>query len=209
MPDTPAPLPADKAAPDRDAASSFVGYLHRLYVRRERDGSARAALAELRHSATDSSGRYGALSVVGQHIPGVGNDAFDAYLLTAELFGIYAAGGTEMPDAARLPEYRRSLGASARLVNGRRIDSQGDAVDENAGITRRFEALLALPFEDLPGELRRFLRLLRSKDAPVNFNRLLRDLLAWERSERSVQRRWARDYWPSALANDSTDPEDA
>ena len=206
MPESAAPPP--ERTDERDPVKGFVGHLHGLVKRAPDDGTARAALAELRRSAANPAGRYGALRIVGQHVPDdARGDALDAYLLTAELFGIYAAGGSAMSETGRMKKGRRSLGASARLVNGRRVSGQGDAVDENEGITRRFQALLALPLEDVPDELRRFLRLLRSHDAPVDFFQLLRDLLAWDHPDRFVQQRWARDYWPSTLDTADSSPD--
>ena len=198
MPDAAAPASQTDVRPE----STFVGYLRQLYRRahnkQRSDGAARAALAELRRSALDPSRRYHALGIVGDLIPGdVRGSRLDAYLLTAELFAVYAAGGTDMPDLSQLPQRQTTLGASARLVNARKKNQKGDFVDVNNGITRRFETLLVLPIEDLPDELRRFLRLLRSKNAPVDFYQLLRDLLRWNDFDRRVQQTWARHYWPA------------
>ncbi len=120
-----------------------------------------------------------------------------------------------MPKASQLGR-SRSLGASARYANPREKKG-GEWRDKNAGITRRFESLLALPFEDLPDELRRFLRLLRSvetrtgKGAPIDFGRLLYDLLNLSSDDpkrpEKVRLDWARDYWPSTLDTDDSTPE--
>jgi CRISPR system Cascade subunit CasB len=66
------------------------------------------------------------------------------------------------------------------------------------GIERRFVALLAADRGDL----------LRQHAIPVNWLQLLRDLGAWERPDRDVQRRWARSFWGStmSLPEDRTGP---
>lgn len=191
-----------------DPIDAFVGYAYSL-ARRD-DGAARAALAELRRSATDSVQHVRALSILGDRIPdGVRGWQLNAYVLTAQLLAIYAAGGEAMPDRRLLPRRRNTLGASARYVNPRKLNTNGDYEDSQPGIGTRFSALLALPAEDLPEELRRFIRLLRSKDAPVDFYRLLHDLLRWEHPEQIVQTTWARHYWASAQAEASPDPSNA
>ena len=177
----------------------FVGHLYRLGERD--DGTARAALAELRRSGADPSHQPRALAIVGDRIPDKARGwTLSAYLLTAELFALYAAGGGPLPDHSVLPDYRKSLGASARHVNPRKQNADGDYRDSQPGIGSRFSALLALPAEDLPDELRRFMRLLRSKGAPVDFYHLLRDLKNWKHFDQQTQKTWARHYWAAAPA---------
>lgn len=199
-PETSTP-PARRAT--SDPVNSFVGYLYGLAERD--DGTARAALAELRRAASDVAQHPRALAVVGDRIPDDVKDwELDAYLLTAQLFAIYAAGGRGLPDHRVLPEPRATLGSSARYVNPRKLNADKDYIDSQPGIGSRFSALLALPAEDLPDELRRFLRLLRSKDAPVNFYQLLRDLLQWKDYDQRVQKMWARQYWASVATPESS-----
>lgn len=205
MPDTDTTLP--EAQRKKSPVNRFVGYLYSLADRD--DGTARAALAELRRAGADTNHRPRALAIVGDRIPDeVRGWPLDAYLLAAELLALYAAGGGPMPDRSALPKGRTSLGASARHVNPRKLNADGDYVDSQPGIGTRFSALLALPAEDLPDELRRFMRLLRSKDAPVDFYRLLHDLLRWNYFDQPTQKLWARHYWAAAPAPDSDDSSD-
>lgn len=202
MTTSPAPPTPPKREPSAD--ERFVGYLLKLDQRT--DGEARRRLAELRRAGLEG-GRARALSVVGDRIPqGVHRDDLWAYLLTAELVALCAAGGRAIGhfDAAAHKVRRTSLGASARAVNERRKSKEGDLVDESPGIAARFGAVLALPAEDLPDELRRLMRLLHQKGAPFDFFRLLPDLLVWERLDQPTQTTWARHYW-SAPAS-SSDP---
>lgn len=177
----------------------FPGLVHRD------DGDARRRLAELRRAGSDSDGSTRALAVVGHLVPDEARGwALEAYLLTAELVAMCAAGGREIVAFdADVPRVRRSLGTSARAVNGRKPTDAGDMVDENKGITARFGAVLALPAEDLPDELRRLVRLLHQKGAPFDFYRLLDDLLRWTDLDQPSQKTWARQYW-SASSSDST-----
>lgn len=65
-------------------------------------------------------------------------------------------------------------------------------------IEQRFVALLNCHRDDLPDHLRQAVSLLRSKEVPVNWERLLRDILGWDHDSRYVQRDWAREFWRSA-----------
>lgn len=63
------------------------------------------------------------------------------------------------------------------------------------GLDRRVEILLDANREQLPFRLRQAIRLLYSKHIPVNWPRLLQDLLAWNSPKRWVQENWARAYF--------------
>ena len=63
------------------------------------------------------------------------------------------------------------------------------------GLDRRVEILLDADREQLPFRLRQAVRFLDSKRVPVNWPRLLQDLLAWEHPKRYVQEAWARAYF--------------
>jgi CRISPR type I-E-associated protein CasB/Cse2 len=203
----PASLAEDAPATSRN----LVGYLYELAGRttspddRPGKGTARAHLAELRRSVSDLGRRYHALRIVGHQIPDEAKGwTLDAHLLTAGLFALYVAGGgRELPDRKLLPGHAagwkgwrgKTLGASARAVNPRKPNADGEPEDEKKGITSRFQTLLVLPAEDLGEALRRFIALLRSEGAPIDFYALLRDLLAWRRLDQHTQKHWAEDYW--------------
>jgi CRISPR system Cascade subunit CasB len=99
-----------------------------------------------------------------------------AYYLIAALFGYHPAeGGTG------------NMGAHF----ARARDPQGD----DTAIERRFTALLAAHPDDLPTYLRQAVSFLRSKEVPVNWHRLLADVLAWGHPDRYVQKQWATAFW--------------
>ena len=54
------------------------------------------------------------------------------------------------------------------------------------------------------------LEVLASHDVPIDYPRLLRDMLGWDADDRHVQRRWARDYWTAREQDgEATDTSDA
>jgi CRISPR system Cascade subunit CasB len=74
-------------------------------------------------------------------------------------------------------------------------------------IEKRFAVLIDSHPDELPTRLRHAVTLLRSKDIPINWEQLLRDLLRWRAENRPVQRRWARDFWTrnEAAGSDMSD----
>lgn len=67
--------------------------------------------------------------------------------------------------------------------------------DQSGSIESRFVALLNCHPDDLSDHLRQAVGLLRAKDVPIDWGRLLRDIRSWDHPERFVQRAWAREYW--------------
>jgi CRISPR type I-E-associated protein CasB/Cse2 len=63
------------------------------------------------------------------------------------------------------------------------------------GVERRLLGLLGCKNEDLPNHLRHAISFLKSKDAPVDYRRLMQDLSFWDREGGRVQRGWGRDFW--------------
>ena len=90
-----------------------------------------------------------------------------------------------------------NLGTSfARIATG----------DNHDSVERRFTALLNVRREeDLHIHLRHAISLLKSREQPVDWARLLDDLKSWGHEDRWVQRNWARAFWDRADQGD-TDP---
>ena len=99
----------------------------------------------------------------------------DAHYTVAALFGSH-------PEHAAIG----NMGATFR-----RITSQ----TESESIEKRFIALLSCHGDDLPQQLRQAVSLARSKDVPVDYSQLLRDIRYWGHPDRFVQREWARAFW--------------
>ena len=49
--------------------------------------------------------------------------------------------------------------------------------------------------DTLEPRLRQQVSILKSKDVPVNWHQLIRDVNYWDHPKRFVQRRWASAYW--------------
>ena len=71
--------------------------------------------------------------------------------------------------------------------------------DPPSNVERRFVGLLAAHSDDLPDYLRQAVSLLKAKDIPVNWQRLLADVLAWGHHDDTwrinVHKRWSRNFW--------------
>lgn len=63
----------------------------------------------------------------------------------------------------------------------------------SASTERRFINLLDADREQLPHRLRQMTALLNEQ--PIDFERLLSDLLAWHRDDKRIQNAWARDFY--------------
>jgi len=87
-----------------------------------------------------------------------------------------------------------NLGASLRRAGF----DENDAEMVAPSVERRFISLLRAHPDDLPGHLRQAISLLKSKDTPVNWRQLLKDLLLLEHDPGRVQREWARGFWGAA-----------
>lgn len=167
-----------------DLEARFVAYLAELG---ERDD--RGALAALRRGLGKAPGEATEMyPYVVPWVPRAVSPAQErAFYLIAALFAWHPH---SWPADGR-PAAERNLGASfQRLVT--------DA--NRASVERRFVALLNTHAEDLPDRLRQAIGLLKSKDVPVDWAQLLRDLQRWDSPSRQVQRAWARSFWGESRA---------
>jgi CRISPR system Cascade subunit CasB len=174
--------------PDRTASDrAFVGFLESLLKRDDR-----ATLAALRRAL----GQHPAAAIKAYpHVmPRVAPDLQprerdreeQIYLLTAALFAFHQISWPR-DDSQR---GYTNLGASmARLASA----------TDSAGVERRVSGLLACAFDDLPEHLRHAASLLKTKQIPIDWARLIADLRWWNTEDRRVQREWARAFWASTL----------
>lgn len=150
----------------------FVGFLRGL--ERSED---RGALAKLRRSVGKDYPSAEALRLIAPFLPQDQTRSWKTrcYELVAGLFAAHpaAGGGGNMGDAFL------------------RLGSHESA-------QKRFVALLDSDPDDLPHRLRQAVSLARSKDVPIDWARLLTDLLHWDDESRWVQYKWARAYWANA-----------
>lgn len=162
-----------------DHERRFAAYLESLVA-----GEDRAALAALRRGLGKEPGT--AAEMYPHVVPWLPHGARpweeNAFYLVAALFADHQI---PWPRSDDRPE-ATNLGASfARLA----------AQTASASVEKRFVALLECHRDDLPTHLRHAISLLKSKDVPVDWPRLLRDIRGWDREDRRVQRDWARAFW--------------
>jgi len=163
--------------PREEGEAAFVAYLERLTKPENRNG--RAALAALRRGLGRRPGE--AAEMYPYLVPWTGNRSGrreEAFYLVASLFASHP-----VPWHG---EGAANFGASMARVKGQ---EGGD------GTQRRFAALLSSHYDDLPEHLRHAVSLCASKEVPVSWIRLLRDLPDWDDDRRRVQLNWAREFW--------------
>lgn len=153
-----------------DRQKTFIGYLRSLAKEDKEDPG---ALADLRSGLGKEPGE---MARVHKHVvPYLPEKSYDDrwYYVIAMLFGLF-------------PEQRGgySLGAAFRLLR-----SNSDSMEA------RFVALLNAHPDDLDDHLRHALSLLKANEQPLDWFRLLDDLLQWDHPERHVQLKWARDFY--------------
>lgn len=169
----------DVAKTEDDHVARFISHLRKLA-----DNEDRGALAALRRSLQDRTGMAAAACPhVDPWLPR-SEDAYRdrAFFLVGALFALHPDPGGE----------GTGLGRAFRAINA---DQEGPGAGDNESLRQRFVALLDADAEDLPAHLRHAVSLARSKGKPLDWDRLLRDVLAWRGESRRVQRRLAREFW--------------
>jgi CRISPR system Cascade subunit CasB len=152
----------------------FIDYLEE-FVRRDD----RAVLSRLRHSLSDVPERQiRAFAVIEPFTSSLEGWSREAY---------YLAGGLYATHPERSEEEHETLGATFKRVYLER--------GESPSIEQRFLSLLDADTHQLPDRLRHAITLIRSEAFAVNYELLLRQLLAWRQDSRWVQQRWARDFY--------------
>lgn len=150
----------------------------------------RGALAGLRKGLGEPKGWHPAVSMVVDRAIGdvdLYNSQRDVLNITAALFSLHphirrrdeGVWGTSLMES--LSQLQKSL--------GRTSDEDRQALD------RRVMALLNANKEDVFHHLRHLIRLFRNSDVAIDWMQLAHDLDRWASPERSVQRRWARNWW--------------
>lgn len=174
----------DAAADRRDYRARYVAQLQALAQRRDR-----AALATLQRGLRgNAAARLKCFPLVLPWLPDtLPPQRQDDCLLVAGLFAHY-------PDAPLqgFGETRATnLGATLRLVARAK---EAHSASSAAGVERRFEILLRTSRRNLASALYPVIRLAKDEGAPVDWQRLLRDLAWWEAHMR-VQSAWSRAFW--------------
>jgi CRISPR system Cascade subunit CasB len=173
----------------------FIEELVVLYEQEDR-----AALAALRRGLGRPPGETIEMHpYVTPFAQGLSRKQEDAYYLIAALFGLYPGEIWTSSEGRQ----RTNLGASLRwFANASNSES----------IERRFVALLNAHTDDLSEHLRQTISLLKSKDIPVDWRQLLRDVINWDDDDRFVQRNWSKAFWGAGVQespNDTTTTTEA
>lgn len=158
-----------------------------LYLEENRDD--RAMMAALRRGLGREPGTVPEVSRIVQRRLASNAPSFleDAYHLIAPLFALHSAEGG-----------RGNMGDHFRAMCE-------PGQDPPPNVERRFMGLLARDSTDLADALRQAVSLLKSKGVPVDWDQLLRDVLAWSHPDRYVQKYWARAFWRNAQPARSAD----
>jgi len=163
---------------------NFAEYLAELVIKEKR-----AALAALRRGLGRAPGTA---SEMYPHVvrwlpsnPKAVQD--DAFYIVASLFALHPVSRSDETS------YGRSLAETAV------------ARKAAAAVERRFMALLNAHSDDVHHHLRHTVALLRATATPVDWGRLLGDLMKWNRPNRQVQRAWARDFWKTVESGPAPD----
>lgn len=153
----------------------FVSYLESLANREDR-----ASLAKLRRSLGKPPGTVvDALPVVVPFLPKDTREHW-AYFLVGSLYALHP----ENTNEGNMGDAYRGFG-------------------DHESAEKRFTALLDCHADELGEHLRHTISLSRSKNIPINYRQLLRDILHWSHPDKWVQLQWARNYWnPSKNTND-------
>ena len=157
----------------------FISYLDK-FVRDEN----RAALAHLRRGLGKENAAEMFPYISGWTVNLSRRDE-NAYFLVASLVGLYPT------NSWKSDEKYNNLGKSLSFLN----------TEESKSIERRFVALLNSDEEDLPNHLRQIISLLKSKEKPINWLRLLRDIKNWNSEKIDVRRFWAKGFWGNSIEN--------
>jgi CRISPR system Cascade subunit CasB len=158
---------------DKQWINDFVSQLWRLSSPENPGSAKRPILARLRRGL----GKPLAVTLIrgGGLYNGVPEYALEAAVLVSGLFAEH-----------QQPHGRGSIGLAFRKL---RQESSSESIE------KRFAHLADSNSEDLPDRLRHVVKLLAAKDIPVDWARLLRDILTWDVAERPIQRQWALDFW--------------
>ncbi|MEU9884344.1 type I-E CRISPR-associated protein Cse2/CasB [Sphaerisporangium sp. NPDC051011] len=166
----------------------FVGHLYGLHAKLESGNAhqvaeARRTLAQLRRSLTGPRHEAEAYAAVFPFDPPQAEQ--QAWILVA---GLYATHPRPRPRTAP-GDGSRSLGTSLRALVAKRPSAE-----------RRFVQLLAVDRTSLPYYLRQTVRLLSTADIPLDYDRLLNDVVTLMREPADPERvhrvrlNWARDF---------------
>jgi CRISPR system Cascade subunit CasB len=130
--------------------------------------------------------RFGDIEMYPYVVPFLPKESFKHpyYLLVASLFGMHSS---------HTPEKSHSMGKVYWQIKREYKDAES--------VEKRFVALLNAHHDELDYHLRQAVSMAKSKYISINYQSLLKDILDWHHlrdKRKSVQFRWAQDYWKKA-----------
>jgi len=182
-------------------AAALISHLQSLAEREDR-----GALAALRRGLGKEPGTVPEMyRHVEPYLVGAHKTQADAGYLVASLFGLHSVPWNKPADAPWNTGFGWTLSRIRQRQHG----------GEDEGVARRFAAVLNAGRDALPVHLRQLMSLLHSRDesGSVDWERLFRDVVDWERVDRRVQRSWAEAFWrgggqTSAAEADTSEPDE-
>lgn len=161
----------DKSRKEDPRIGNMIAHLVHLAQTADKISESRAALAELRQALNNPL--RGAKHVVPSLGTGRATEDEKWFFLIASLFAYH-----------RRHEPGNSLGDAFRRIK-----------DDSGSIESRFLGLLAAPSAQLPDRLRSVVTLLNARDVPLDWQRLLNDVLYWDSPGKRRQHALARDFY--------------
>jgi len=166
------------------------------------DSRARGILAKLRRGVGKEPGTDSdAYPFVVPRLPQRERQHRDYYTVAA-LLALHPM-NTQPPEG---PKTRHNMGTTMRLAA---IAAHGVGEIEGSSTERRFVAMLDSHRDELEDHLRHAIRLARSREVPVNYLQLLKDLGRWNLEGRRVQRAWAAQFWGRHTTDNVTETDAA
>jgi CRISPR system Cascade subunit CasB len=178
---------------NRQHIEAFIRHLETLRGGKDaqatRGGENRAAMAALRRALSgEARDVLPAYRHIGRLLPADERER-DRCILIAALFADHPRSTSDSKS-----NMGRHLAELYQVDPGRR-----------QSVERRFAMLLASHPDDLALHLRHAVGLLKSAQVPINWARLLSDVLWWEKGRGKVQRRWAYAFWGPETAPPALD----
>lgn len=137
----------------------------------------RQVLASLRNGLDfQASSQLKAMPYIGSFLTG-SSWHNEVYSLVAALFSFHPMSASKS----------MTLGASLKQLEKH----------DNPGIKFRVTSLLESDRSKLKTELRQLFAILKSEDIAVNYRLLAEDLIKWEDAYKTIQIKWAQDFWPA------------
>jgi len=171
----------------QDRAVDFTSYLEGLV-----DKDNRGALADLRKGLADPPGMtFEMYRYIVPHVEGIKSRwEVNVYYLVATLFAWHQIAWHPSED-----QKFSNLGTSLRELIPPESEEKDESEKKMEPLERHFIALLNCHCDDLHEHLKQLFGLLKGKGIAVDYVRLIKDLVNWDRERWHVPQNWANEFW--------------